>query len=119
MSVLDNLSKRVSETAKAAAKKSGEIVEVTKLNMSISAEEDKIAKSYAIIGKVVYDAFAAGKDIPLEFHEVCLKVLESFKSIEEMKTKVLELKDLKTCPKCNTELEIDVAFCPKCGTKQE
>lgn len=119
MSVLDNLSKRVTDTAKAAAKKSGEIVEVTKLNMSISAEEDKIEKSYSTIGKVVYEAFAAGKEIPVEFHEVCIKLMESLKNIEDMKEKVLELKDLKTCPNCNAELEIEVAFCPKCGTKQE
>ena len=42
MSVLENFTKKVTETAKAAAKKSGDIVEVTKLSVAINTEEDKI-----------------------------------------------------------------------------
>ena len=42
MSVLDNFTRKVSDTAKAAAKKSGNVVELTRLNMNIGAEEEKI-----------------------------------------------------------------------------
>ena len=46
MNILDNISKRVSEVAQVAAKKSSEVVEITKLNMSINTEEDKVQKLY-------------------------------------------------------------------------
>jgi hypothetical protein len=37
MPFFDNLSKKVSDAAKSAAKKSGDLVEVTKLNRAISS----------------------------------------------------------------------------------
>lgn len=119
MSVFENLTKKVTETAKAAARKSGDIVEVTKLNMNISSEEDKIKKVYTDIGKTVYESFDKGEEIPDNFKELCEKVRVHFKNIEEMKEKILELKSVKICPSCEAELDADVAFCPKCGTKQE
>lgn len=119
MSIFDNISKRVSETAKAAAKMSGDIVEVTKLNMSIGAEEDKIKKVFADIGKTVYDAHASGKEVAENLKELCMKVESYEKNIEEMKKKILELKKVKMCPRCDTELEIDMVYCFKCGEKQE
>lgn len=119
MSVLDNITKKVTETAKAAAKKSSELVEVTKLNMSIGAEEDKIEKVYAEIGKSVYRTFADGKGVAESFVEQCEKIKSYEENIRQMKQKILELKNTKICPSCDVELEADVAFCPKCGAKQE
>lgn len=119
MSVFDNFTKKVTETAKAVGKKSGEIVEVTKLNMNVATEEDKITKAYTDIGRTVYEAFAAGENVPENFKELCEKVVEYKKNIEDMKQKILELKNLKLCPACSAELESETAFCPKCGAKQE
>ena len=119
LSVINTFAKKVGQTAKAVAKKSSGIAEITKLNMNISTEEDKVSKAYSYIGKVVYDAFQAGEDMPESFREQCVKLQESKVSIEKMKTKILELKNSKICPGCNEKLELDVAFCPKCGRKQE
>ena len=119
MPIFENLTKRVTDTAKAAAKKSGDIVEVTKLNMSIGTEEDKIETVYTEIGKAVYDIYTKGEDVGEEFRDLCEKIRTHQKNIEEIKQKILELKNVKLCPSCSTELELDIAFCPKCGTKQE
>lgn len=119
MSVFDNLSKKVAETAKAAAKKSGGLVEITKLNVSISAEEDKIEKVYGEIGKAVYAVYAEGTPVGDYLTELCEKVKAYEESIYAMKQKIYELKNTKVCPGCAVELDADIAFCPKCGTKQE
>lgn len=119
MSFFENLSKKVGDTAKAAARKSGDIVEVTKLNMNIGAEEDRIKRKYLEIGKAVYEAYTKDEEIPSSFIELCEKVKGYEKNIEEMRSKIHELKGIKFCPSCEAELEADVAFCPKCGTKQE
>jgi len=119
MSVLEKFSKKITETAKAAAKKSGDIVEVTKLNMSISAEEDKIKKAYMEIGKLIYERYSKGKSVPEGIEGICEKIKAYEDNINEMKEKIYTLKNIKICPSCNAELEMDVNFCPRCGMKQE
>lgn len=119
MSVFENITKKVTETARAAAKKSGEIVEITKLSMSIGVEEDKIEKAYAEIGKVVFSAYNEGKEVGDTFKELCEKIKSYEDNIKDIKQKILELKNVKVCPGCAAELEVEIAYCPKCGTKQE
>lgn len=119
MSVLENLTKKVAETAKAAAKKSGDIVEVTKLSVSISTEEDKVEKEYANIGKIVYQSLENDTDVEEAVKECCERIKNYLKNIEGIKQKIQELKNVKTCANCKAELDMEVAYCPKCGTKQE
>lgn len=119
MSIFDNIGKKVSETAKTAAKRSGDIVEATKLNISIATEEDKIKRVYSEIGKVIYKSYAAGEEVPQSVKEYCDKIKSIEKNIEDMKQKILELRDVKACPECKTELHVDMAYCHKCGAKQE
>lgn len=118
MSIFEDLTKKVTTTAKSAVRKSGDIVEVTKLNMSISQEEEKIQKTYSEIGKAVYEAFKNGEDTANAAKELCEQIKAYEDNIKDIKQKVLELKRIKVCPGCSTELDLDIAFCPKCGTKQ-
>jgi ribosomal protein L40E len=119
MSVFENFTRKVSETAKAAAKKSSDLVEVTKLNMSIGSEEDKIEKVFKEIGKTIYESFARGENVDEIFIEKCNQIASYEDNIKDMRAKVLELKNSKVCPNCREELDIEVQYCSKCGTKQE
>lgn len=119
MSVLDNITKRVTDTAKAAAKKSGSVVEITRLNMSISAEEEKIRKIYTEMGKQLYEDYIEGKIPGEKLLAQCVKIDEIMKGINEMRDKILELKNIKACPNCGMELDVEMEYCYKCGKKQE
>ena len=119
MSVLDNFTRKVSDTAKAAAKKSGNVVDLTRLNMNIGAEEEKIKKLYSEMGKLLYDVYLEGEQINEDLVTYCEKIDVICGSIEEMKAKVLELRNAKACTECGQELELDMVFCYKCGAKQE
>jgi len=119
MAFLENIGKKVSEAAQAAAKKSSELVEVTKLNSSIGSEEDKIRKLYEQIGKNVYQKFTAGEEIYLEANDACLEIQTREATIKGLKQKILEVKNIRICEQCGAELDRATAFCSKCGTKQE
>ena len=119
MSVLDNITKRVTDTAKAAAKKSGSVVEVTRLNININTEEEKIRKIYTDIGKQLYEDYNEGKIIGEKLLEHCLKIDDIIGSIADMREKILELKNIKACPNCGMELDIEMEYCYKCGRKQD
>jgi hypothetical protein len=119
VSVLDSITRRVTDTARAAAKISGSVVEVTRLNLSINAEEEKIKKLYTEIGKQLYEEYTEGKPVSGELLRKCVTIDEIIASIIEMKEKILELKNVKACPNCETVLDIEMEYCHKCGRKQE
>lgn len=120
MSFLENLGKTISGAAQTAAKKSGEMVEITKINMAIGSEEDKIEKLQLQMGKKVYDNFVAGTAVSLDdFKDACNEIVERYNTIKDLKTKIMDVKNIKLCQACGTELEKEVQFCNKCGAKQE
>ena len=53
MAFFGDLGKKVSEAAQTAVKKSGELVEITKLNMSIGSEEEKINEIIELLDRYV------------------------------------------------------------------
>lgn len=119
MAFLENLGKRVGEAAQAAAKKSGELVEITKLNVNISSEEDKIQKLYTQIGKTLYEKYAATGVADDNAKESCEAVRVHEQNIKALKDKILDLKGAKLCSGCGAEMEKDQLYCSKCGTKSD
>jgi NADH pyrophosphatase NudC (nudix superfamily) len=119
MPFFDNLSKKVSDAAKTAAKKSGDLVEVTKLNRAISTEEEKARGIYLDIGKTVFTMFQNGQISDDNLMAFCRQIAEINNNIELIKEKILDIKDLNICPTCKHEVEQGTLFCPKCGAKIE
>jgi len=117
MSLFDNLGKKIGDAAQSAVKKSGELVEVTKLNLSISAEEGKIKELYEKIGEYIYNQYAEGKEMIPEVNEFCSQIKACKENISQLKSKIYELKGVKVCPKCGAESEKQAAFCSSCGEK--
>jgi len=116
---LSKIGKTISEGAASAAKKSGELVEITKINLTISGEEDKIKNLYTEIGKHVVNKHENGENVDTDLLDYCKQVDDLNKAISELKNKIIELKNAKICSGCGCEIEKETMFCPKCGTKQE
>lgn len=100
---------------KNVAQKSSDVVETTKLNVSISQEKDKINKLYSELGAAVHEQFKAGND--LGFGEKCSLISGYEAKIEELQMKIMEIKNSAKCPGCGTEVSLETTFCPQCGTK--
>ena len=105
----------VKKIGKNLAQKSSEMVEVTKINMNISTEKDKIQKIYTQIGEAVYNDFKAGNQVA--YAEQCTEIQQIEAVVAELQAKVLELKNELKCPSCGADVTKGVAFCPKCGAK--
>lgn len=119
MPFFDNLGKKVGEAAQAAAKKSNELVEVTKLNMSVNSEEDKASKLYEGIGKKLYANYKAGAESLPDFSGEFEQINACEENIKEIRKRIMNLKNVKLCQNCGAELAEKAMFCPKCGAKQE
>lgn len=119
MAFFENLGKKVGEAAQAAAKKSSELVEITKLNASIGTETDKIQKLYNQIGKLVYEKYAETGEADENVVAECAEIAEHELNIKELRKKVAEVKGLRQCAGCGAEMERNQVFCSKCGAKNE
>lgn len=105
------------ESSAVVAKKSGELIEVSKITVSITSNESKMKDLYSEIGKKICQKHEDGLYIDPELVESCNEVLTLKTSIKEMKQKVNELRNKKVCTNCDTSLPEDTTFCPKCGNK--
>lgn len=119
MAFLENLGKSIGGAAQAAARKSGELVEITKLNVNINSEEDKIQKLYSQIGKTIFEKYTATGEAADDIKEACEAITVHEQNIKGLKDKISEVKGTKQCVGCGTEMEKAQIFCSKCGARNE
>lgn len=117
MDFLADIGKKITETAKTVSKKSEDIVEITKLNLAVGSEEDKIKRAFYEIGSDLYKHFQEGTEFGEFFNSKCLEIREMEDNLAKLKEKILKLKGSKECKECKAVVDIEVNFCPNCGAK--
>ncbi len=120
---LNRLGKKVSKTFtktyKVATEKSGKLIEEAKLRMQIASENDKISEKLEQIGAAVYEDYKAGGAGNTDFEDLCKEIEEAETSVQEMRNKILEMKKMRQCSVCGTEISKEDRYCSKCGAEQE
>ena len=121
MDFFDKLGQKISEGYNAAAEKTKEMANETKLKFAISDCKDKINEEYKKIGKSVYEMLLNDRD-----NEIALKLINEFKtvdglneSIKKSEEEILSLNGKKKCEKCGAEIDKNATVCPKCGANIE
>ena len=118
MTDFESAMKKVTDVLHAAARRSGEILENTKISYNISVEKDKISKLQNKIGEKFYKIYKEGGAVP----EQIVADLEAIAAIEEtirtMEKTINDSKPYKFCSDCGARLELGDVYCAKCGAKQ-
>ena len=119
--LISNISKGAYNTYKYAAESAGKIAREIKLKAQMADNKSQIKELYQDIGKNVYEKYLLKEkiDIDSDFATDCSMIDILAGEIEEIRMEILSLKQLKQCPKCNYEIELDYHYCPNCGTEQE
>lgn len=112
--------KSLVEGAKIFGKKSGDLVESTKIKFEISKLEKEVDNNISALGNLVFLKFKGEEG----YEEEIERLLNTSKSLEE------EIADLNeqveklhpktpVCPVCSTEHPPGAKFCSNCGAKIE
>lgn len=117
MSFFKDLSKKISDVAKEAAKKSSSFMEVTNLSVQIDKEQREIDNAFYEIGKSVYENYSQDSWVESKFGQKMEKIRMWQDNIENLKKEIARLKNIKVCQSCGEELTAEVLFCSKCGAK--
>ena len=118
MAFLENLSEIISEKGKEAAEAAKKVAEIANLKGKISGLELEMKKNYRKIGEAYYEAYKSA-EVTCEFEEYVQAVREAKKTVEELTSKLNELRGEVRCKGCGNHIKEDNAFCPNCGTKVE
>lgn len=121
---IDNLKKgfniavnEAEKLTKVVAGKTTNIVDVTKLNLSLSETERKTGKLYEKIGELVYERYASGTEFEGELAEICAEIEGLKDEADNLKEQIAALKNAAVCPSCGQVIDKSGDYCSKCGEK--
>ena len=111
-----DLGKSLTKVTRSAVTRTGTLVETTKLNTRISAEQKEIDRLYLQIGELVFRAREDGvSPDEAELENLTGEIRERRDVIWELKENLASAKGMKLCTKCRELMDAGAAFCPKCG----
>ncbi|MBE7043620.1 MAG: zinc-ribbon domain-containing protein [Ruminococcaceae bacterium] len=116
---LNVMKEKLSVAGEKVVKKSGQLVDSTKLHYQISTEEGELKKKYERIGKMVYQAKCGEGELSDEINTICDDIALSLEKIGELKQRLQVVKNKKNCPHCGEEIAQDTPYCAACGCKNE
>lgn len=117
MGVFEDVVVKAKVAADYAGKKTGEIVELTKIKFSIADLEDKIKTEFQQLGKVVYNAASEHTDATEIVREKSEKIDALYVELLKLRDKEAEIKEQKKCAECGAINPETAKFCQNCGAK--
>ena len=108
---------KAKDVADAAAKKTGELVEISKYKIEASKINSEIRRTYEQLGSSVYSMVKGGYDNQELVNSLAEDIDELFMRLDAVNEKLSELKNAIICPVCGKTNAKDSMYCSKCGSK--
>lgn len=115
--IFDNIISKAKDLADMTGQKAGEIIDVSKIKISIADIKNAINKSYEEIGKYYYDQTVNNNDNSALIQTLIEDVNEKNQKLNELNEKYEQIKNIIICPNCKTKNESGSYYCSKCGEK--
>ena len=103
------------QTFNSAVKKSGELVELTKVKLAATDIKNNIRTRYAKLGELAY-LTAKGEEVSAELAENLVAEIDDLKiALSDHEAKAADLSNKKVCAHCGKASSTEASFCPACG----
>lgn len=132
---IGNMTKNISD-------KTGDMLEITKLNSKINNEKSKISSLKTKIGDYYWSIFESGNTLDTEAYNLCAEIRDSISTISALEAEILKIKSggkadsapqntypqntapqytsvseaAAYCGNCGAAMGKDEKFCSECGT---
>ncbi len=103
------------ETMNGAVKKSGELVELTKMKFAISETKSKIRGKLEMLGTLAYQSAKGMEPVEDAASDLIAEIDALEDSLKEQEAKMAALSGKKVCPVCGHPCESQASFCMHCG----
>ena len=122
---------KLGEMAKNVGDKTGDMIEVSKLNSRVSEAEKRIVEKKREIGETCWARYIANIQLDPEVARLCAAIKEDEALIAKTQAEIRSIKADKTaapvvveagllrCPQCGTGNPEGTKFCQECGAKLE
>lgn len=117
MSIFNKIGEKAATAAQTAAKKSSDLLEISKINREIGKEQDTIDKMLFELGQKYYLAYREEIEADNQFKNLFDTIKQHEKNINLLNEKIEQYKNSAKCSNCGSDLESDSAFCTSCGEK--
>ncbi len=138
MGFFDDVLDKVTQSSQEALQKTKDMAQIVSLNSDINNSKRKIQDCHKEIGQIIYkevfdeldefdieDAIEKSEEAEKTFtikrwkdiYEMAGIIREEKKLIEDRQAEIAELKGIRVCPNCGTEVGREGFFCPECGLK--
>ncbi len=114
MSFFEAMGRKLSDAGQTSAQKAKDLADMAKYNSLILDAEKTISGLYQQIGEKYVEKHV--DELEPEMEELVNAIQEAKDKIKEYQHVLGELKGLKECPSCGTQVAMDAVFCPACGT---
>ncbi len=106
-------------TVDGAVKKSGELIELTKMKVAMNDTKNSIRDKFVKLGELTYFV-AKGEDMGAADIEAIVAEIDELKqTLTEQEVKAAELTGKKICSHCNKIMSEEFSFCPACGNPMD
>lgn len=100
-----------------AAKKTGEMAELAKLNLKIFNENAELERIYREIGRLMYESHESNVIDEEKLNGLYASAEAKKEAIQILQEKADLLKSTRECPACGKKPRKDDSYCPYCGSK--
>ncbi len=115
--LFDDVFGKAKGAAYVASKKTGEIVEVSKLKLKCVQLSGQIKDEYEKLGSAVYSMRKNGYENEELVASVSANIDSLLKQLDEVSGKVESIKNIIVCPTCGKKNPDTSYYCSKCGSR--
>lgn len=117
MGIIEDMIVKAKSAVEVLGEKTGNFVDISKLNISVSEAKCELKKKYEALGKLVYESrredIDNNVDIEKSMNEIDL-VKENIKKIED---EISMIKNQLVCSGCGKVNSSDAKYCSGCGAE--